>query len=170
MTKTVNIETARNAYVSAATKDALTLTDYSYAIAKTIGGNWATVAKGKVSLMDNDEKVIHAAVGEERAAFYVAFEASYKGAGKVKDIARVYWNRVLNHSLPKADKGAGATNEREYSARVRDETAKLIKSYYRADPNKNDLPDNADDINKALEAAFILAGGNIVQLKESMKA
>jgi hypothetical protein len=166
MTKTVNIEAARIAYVSAATKDAATLVDYSTAIAKTIGGNWATVAKGKVSLMGNDDKVIHAAVGEERKAFYVAFEDSYKGAGKAKDIARVYWNRVLNHSIPKADKGAGTTGEREFAGRVRDEVAKLIKAYYRSEADV--LPDNADDINKALEAAFILAGGNIVQLKESM--
>lgn len=168
MTKTVNLEAARNDYVGAATKDAATLADYANTIAKAIGGDWATIAKAKANTLDNDGKAIRAAVDQERAAFYVAFEASYEGTGKVKDIARVYWNRVINHSLPKADKGAGATNEREYSARVRDETAKLIKSYYRADPNKNDLPDNADDINKALEAAFILAGGDIVQLKESM--
>jgi hypothetical protein len=166
MTKTVNIEAARAAYVGAATKDATTLADYAAALAKAISPQWATIAKAKAAALDNDGKAVRAAVDQERAAFYSAFEAGYKGNGKSKDIARVYWNRVVNHSLPKADKGAGATAERPFDARVRDEVAKLIKSYYRSEADA--LPDNADDINKALEAAFILAGGNIVQLKESM--
>lgn len=166
MTKSVNIESARAAYVGAATKDAATLAHYAAALSTAIAPQWATIAKAKSATLDNDGKAVRAAVDQERAAFYAAFEAKYDGNGKAKDIARVYWNRVVNHSLPKADKGAGATSERPFDARVRDEVGKLIKAYYRSEADV--LPDNADDINKALEAAFILAGGNIVQLKESM--
>jgi hypothetical protein len=166
MTKQVTLETARATYVSAATKDATTLTDYANALAKSIHPQWAEIAKAKATALDNDGKAIRAAVAEERAAFYNAFETSYKGNGKAKEIARVYWNRVLNHALPKVSKGANPNPERAFDARVRDEVAKLVKAYYRSEPEL--LPDNADDINRALEAAFILAGGDIVQLKEGM--
>lgn len=168
MTKTVNLEAARNAYVEATTKEANALPAYAAALDKAISPMWAVIAKGKTSLMTEDELEIHAAVKQEREAFTVAYVAGYTGKGNAKEIARVYWNRLIKHSLPAVDKGAGATNEREFSARVREEVGTLIKAYYRSEADV--LPDNADDINKALETAFILAGGDIVQLKNSMKS
>lgn len=168
MTKTVNLEAARNAYVEATTKEANALPAYAAALDKAIDPNWAVIAKSKVSTLSDAEKEVWEAVKQERETFTVAYVAGYTGKGNAKEIARVYWNRLIKHSLPQADKGAGATSEREFSARVREEVGTLIKAYYRSEADV--LPDNADDINKALETAFILAGGDIVQLKNSMKS
>lgn len=111
--KEINLETARADYVGAATKAGTTLKVYAGQITEQMGANWAFIAKKKLARDCNEqEKEIRDGVAEERAAFYDLIEKNYKGTGDWKDIARVYWNRVVDHCLPAKPKSAGATEAR----------------------------------------------------------
>lgn len=164
MTKEMNLEAARAAYVGAATKDAVTLDVYAGQIAEQLGAMWAVIAKKPARDCNEQETIIRNAGREERAAFYAAIEKGYKGKGKWQDVARVYWNRVVNHSLPAKPKGAGATEARPLDERLREELTKLIKAYYREEGTSPEI----DEANEHLELAFAKIGGNIIKLKESM--
>lgn len=132
MTK-INLEAARAAYVGAATKDAATLDVYAGQISEALGKSWAQIAKKKAKDCSEQEKLIRDATQEERAAFYAAIEASYKGKGKWQDVARVYWNRVVAHALPPKPKGAGATAERSLEEYTMDIAVTALRRYARND-------------------------------------
>lgn len=163
MTKEMNLETARAAYVGAATKDAVTLDVYAGQIAEQLGAMWAVIAKKPARDCNEQETIIRNAGREERAAFYAAIEKGYKGNGKWQDVARVYWNRVVNHSLPAKPKGAGATEARPLDERIREEASKLIKAYYREESTSEAV----DEAVGLLELAFAKVGGDVVKLKEA---
>ena len=157
---TIDLNVLRRAYANKSAKDASdkTLPAYTAGMTSAHGETWATVAKMKAATVTDAVRPLYDALVVEREAFYVDFEAGYKGDGKWKDHARVYWNRMVNHALPKRE--AGATAERSWDDRVLDDTKDMIKAYHRLDIYSQE----SDVLNEAyrhLVAAFELVGGDI---------
>ena len=141
------------------------LKDYAEHLAGAIAPSFALVAKLKARERNEEQQRIYEATQEERALFTEDFLAGYKGdAEKPKDVARVYWNRILAYALPKPEKGAKANTPRGYIQRRLEELAKLIKDHYNTE---DELPDCADSVNAMLERAYAELGGDLAALKES---
>ena len=162
-----NINTLRGAavaYLIADEKAGAVVPAYSAGLRSSIADDWAVIFKKPVKSLGVSETAIREAVVTERDLFMSEFLEQYKGsAANPRANARNYWKRIVDASLPKKEKGAGATEARPLDERFREELAKLIKAYYREEDTSADL----DEANEHLELAFAKVSGDIVKLKET---
>lgn len=139
------------------------LKDYSEWMGGSIHPSFALVDKMKARDRTDEQQRIYEATQEERALFTESFLAGYKGDAKnPKDNARVYWNRILAHALPKPEKGAKVNAPRGYIQRRIEEVSKLVKDHYNTE---EELPECADEFNALLERAYAVIG-DLAALKE----
>jgi len=160
-----NINTLRGsaiAYFVADEKAQAVVPAYAAGLKKVIHPEFAIIWTMPRGELTDEQKLVVEAVGQEREAFVNGFVEAYTGtAENPRANARNYWRRVIAAGQPAKPKGAKITEARPLDERFREELGKLIKAYYREEATEA----NIDEANQHLEAAFTLAGGDIVKLK-----
>lgn len=165
MTKNINaLRGSAIAYFIADEKAGAVVPAYSAGVRSSIHEQWAVIWKKPAQDCNEQELQIRDAVKVERDLFVNEYVEAYKGAAEnPRANARNYWKRVVEASLPKKPKGAGATEARPLDERIREELSKLIKAYYREEATT----DAIDEACGHLELAFAIVGGDVVKLKSA---
>jgi len=124
----MNLTTARAAYIKAKTSEYGALRKYAEALTEQFGEGWWNIPM-KGPLSGNEAKVREAIRAEKKLV---------QEASEAKGLKNIYkpWSDVLAYVKPSPEKGAGANAPREIHERLKVELTKLYKAV------RND--DNAD--------------------------
>ena len=125
----MNLTTARAAYIKAKTSEYGALRKYAEALTEQFGEGWWNIPM-KGPLSGNEAKVREAIRAEKKLV---------QEASEAKGLKNIYkpWSDVLAYVKPEKKKGAGANAPREIYARLEIELSKLYKAV--------NLHDDADE-------------------------